>query len=148
VEEDYNIYELVGPGAGIVESYVVDDVDGEITVGLLRKLENPAIKGIEILAVDGPAPGPSCWSADPSELEFGEVEVGESAVAASTLTNVGGEPVEVAGASIDGSAAFSVASALPIVIEPGASADIEVVFEPSAAGEHTATLTIEHDGFE
>jgi hypothetical protein len=59
-----------------------------------------------------------------------------------TVTNVGGSPVELAGASIDGSGDFAVTTVLPVTLAPGEVAQIETRFAPEEEGSATAVLSI------
>jgi hypothetical protein len=140
------VFGQVGFAAAIAESFTVSDNDGIIEIRFSHGTENPAVKGIEIVPVDDGEPQPGSLTADPSAIDFGEVEVDQTGTASTTLTNPGDLPVEVTGVTITGSAAYTVTTELPITIGPGQSADLAVSFSPAAVGAFTATVDVEHDG--
>jgi Abnormal spindle-like microcephaly-assoc'd, ASPM-SPD-2-Hydin len=82
----------------------------------------------------------------PSSISFGTVVVGTSQTVADTLTNTGGSSVTISSAATTG-AGFSVSGlALPVTLNPGQSASINVKFSPSAVGSPSGSLTISSDG--
>lgn len=93
-------------------------------------------------------------SVSATNLNFGEVLIGNSATQTLTLTNTaaaGGANITVnpASASITPAGTpFSTtfASAQPIVLAPGQSTVVTVSYAPAAVGTHAATLNITHDG--
>jgi len=78
-------------------------------------------------------------------IDLGRVERGESSRATLTLVNTTTEPVTVDTVQIAGSA-FSFApgmSAFPATLQPGTSVPFTIVYNPSASGIATGTLTID-----
>lgn len=71
---------------------------------------------------------------DPTDVDFGEVEVGDEDYVRVTLTNEGEEPLEVLGVDVDQDRAFSVSAISSILIQPGASAELTVTFAPEEVG--------------
>jgi hypothetical protein len=88
-------------------------------------------------------------SLTPASLTFGKVRVGrQSAPASITIANSGNGTLQVGTAAVQGSnpsdfAIMSSTCAAPLA--PGATCSIAVVFEPTAAGARTATLTVQSD---
>ncbi|TVR30536.1 MAG: DUF1573 domain-containing protein, partial [Nitriliruptor sp.] len=85
--------------------------------------------------------------ADPPSIDFGEVEIGATGEAATTVTNDGNREIEITAATTDGTA-FDVVTDLsdPIALPPGRSTPLEVTFKPDAEGEFPAKLTVTHTG--
>lgn len=82
----------------------------------------------------------------PSSISFGTVVVGTSQTVADTLTNTGGSSVTISSAAVTG-AGFSVSGlSLPVMLNPGQSANINVKFSPTAVGSPSGSLTITSDG--
>jgi hypothetical protein len=88
----------------------------------------------------------------PPALAFGARNLGEGpgAALASTIRNSGTEPVSIGGIEIAGPAAgdFATGAGLPAdcavgrALAAGEQCEIRTAFDPSAAGERTATLTV------
>ncbi len=49
VLDDYDVFAAVGGAAGVMESFMVSVTDGDLVIDFGHNVENPAIKGIEIL---------------------------------------------------------------------------------------------------
>lgn len=124
-------------------------------------------------AVGGSATTPAAYTQveDPSEepdpeifvntttVDFGEVDVGETATATITVRNDGEGTLRVKDLVLGGDDAFSlalddssssgtegeVATSPNFTLEPGESEQISVVFEPSTGGSVDGTLTIDSD---
>jgi hypothetical protein len=93
-------------------------------------------------------PDPGALSADPLALSFGEVAVETPVTLPVTLTNSGEEPVTIDELAIGGAdaAVFAVTGTPPATVAAGGTAQLEVTFTPTTAGEAAATLTITHSG--
>lgn len=88
---------------------------------------------------------------NPTNYEFGEVQVGVAVQSDHVLTNNGPTPTQVAGSIITGASAhFSASgcgtSGTPITLQPAETCTITVTFQPATVGAKTATLTVQHDG--
>jgi large repetitive protein len=81
-------------------------------------------------------------------LAFGEVPVGEVGTETVTLINSGEVPVVLDQVSFGGLDAdrFALVGTPPSQVAAGGQATVDVSFAPAEAGEHTATLTVTHDG--
>src|SRR5690606_8338288 len=86
-------------------------------------------------------------SADPSSLAFGTVVVGADNALEITVSNDGAAAVSITSVSLAGADADDFAHDLDAGTVPaGESVTFEVTFTPSAAGAHSASLVIVHDG--
>ena len=92
---------------------------------------------------------PVNWSLEPDPIHFFSTEIGTtSAPQDMTLTNTGGDPIEVTGLSIGGTdaAEFGFTADLPIVLAPGTSATVPVTFSPTSVGSKGAYMEATHSG--
>ncbi|ESP88849.1 beta strand repeat-containing protein [Candidatus Halobonum tyrrellensis] len=80
-------------------------------------------------------------------LSFGEVSVGGTASEAVTVANDGNVPLSVTNTTVTGpnASAFTVTDE-PDTVAAGGTGTVTVEFAPTGAGEHEATLTVEHGG--
>lgn len=150
VLNDYDVFAKVGGNAGVVESFTVRS-DAVLDIDFGRVVQNPAIKGIEIIN----AQAANMLGASAASLGFGSVLVGKPVVQTLQLTNQGGpgDPaitVDPASAWISGPQAgqFSVqfVQNTPVVIAPGGSTGLAVTYTPSAEAAAAATLVVPHSG--
>jgi len=86
----------------------------------------------------------------PLSVSFGEVELGTSpAMMAVTIANEGNADLTVTGLQIDsgepGVFRLGTAPMPPVLVTPGASTPVQVIFEPTVAGSVTGTLQILSD---
>lgn len=88
-----------------------------------------------------------CLEVDPTDHDFGDVEVGTTATTIISMTNINGSDVTIYGVEFqaESSGDFSLPSppAVPIVLAPGNTVEVEVAFTPSADGYVSAVLEIE-----
>jgi hypothetical protein len=144
VLDNYDVFANVGGYKGVVKSFTVSsDASLDITFG--HVVENPAIKGIEILS----AGAPNQLAASPTSLDFGTTAVGATSSKSLQLTNVGGagDPsIVIDQTTITGTDAVQFADtfddAANVTVAPGASTTISVSFTPASAGAKSATLQI------
>ena len=77
-----------------------------------------------------------------SSLTFGNINVGSSSTQSVTLTNSGGSNVSISNVTISG-AGFSVNGiSTGLILSPGASVTMNVIFAPAASGSVTGNVTI------
>ncbi len=82
---------------------------------------------------------------NPSSLQFGSVQVGDSANLNETITNVGHAYINASSASVSGSA-FSISGLnFPLVLAPGHSITFTATFTPTAGGNATGTIILYAD---
>jgi hypothetical protein len=81
---------------------------------------------------------------NPSSITFLATALGSSSSQQVTLTNSGGTPVSIANVTLSGpdSADFAEINDCPAILEIAASCTIQAAFEPKAAGNFTAALTV------
>jgi Malectin domain/Kelch motif/Cep192 domain 4 len=148
VLDNYDVFANVGGYKGVIKSFTVSsDASLDITFG--HVVQNPAVKGIEIVS----AGGPNQLGTSPTSLDFGTVTVGATSSKSLQLTNLGGtgDPsIVIDQTTITGTDALQFADtfddAANVTLAPGASTTISVNFTPASAGAKSATLQIAHSG--
>jgi hypothetical protein len=87
----------------------------------------------------------------PSSLVFGDVEVGSNRILSVALTNTGVADLTVDDLRVDGPAdgpfILGDAPTLPVVIAPGSSVEVEVMYQALAVGASLSTLRVSSDAF-
>lgn len=84
--------------------------------------------------------------AQPPTLDFGAVSVGAPPpTQSSTITNMSIDPLTISTITIDEPFLLFTAPSLPLILQPGASTIVEVMFRPTAAGPVAGSLTITGD---
>jgi hypothetical protein len=88
---------------------------------------------------------------EPAALDFGQLDLGQSAIGMLTIANTGDadlvvQSMDFAAGNVD--FAWVAAPVLPMVIEAGARVDLEVMYVPTVEGNAAATLTIVSDDVE
>ena len=79
-------------------------------------------------------------TANPSQLNFGDVEVGNKSTLPTVLTNNGSSPVSITKGQIQG-IGFLPNAKLPITLDPGQQYTLNITFAPRGNGAYTGTLT-------
>ncbi|MBA3484333.1 MAG: PQQ-dependent sugar dehydrogenase [Pirellulales bacterium] len=150
VLDNYDVFAEVGANKGVMNSFVVTS-DANLDIDFLRVVQNPAIKGIEILSVDTQPTGG--LSASSTSLNFGTAVVGQPTSQQVTLTNsapAGGASITIdpAQATISPTGQYSVdfGGSTAFTLAPGQSRNITVTYTPTNTNTHTATLSIPHNG--
>jgi hypothetical protein len=84
------------------------------------------------------------FAVSPSEKDFGDVILGYTPSQDFNVINVGGGTLGINNISISGDAAFTLSNlpTLPAQLNTGQTATFTVVYAPTSAGDHTATVTI------
>ncbi|HKS76664.1 MAG TPA: choice-of-anchor D domain-containing protein [Terriglobales bacterium] len=80
-------------------------------------------------------------SANPSTLNFGNVQVGSTATLTDTLTNVGKDNLTIYNDQITGSGFTMDGLALPVTLTPGQSYTLTLNFSPSSSGSASGTAS-------
>ncbi|HEY7710282.1 MAG TPA: choice-of-anchor D domain-containing protein, partial [Candidatus Entotheonella sp.] len=112
-----------------------------------NSLETPAV--IVPLSGTGVAVPVPQLVVSPLSVSFGEVELGTSRDIAVTIANAGNADLTVTGLQIDseepGVFRLGTVPMPPVLVTPGASTPVQVIFEPTVAGAVTGTLQILSD---
>ena len=146
---DYDIFADAGGFTGVMKQFRVTS-DSTLNVAFAHVVQNPTIRGIEILPVTGQA---GALTASPTSMAFGPVATATTKPLSLQLTNAGapGDPgITVSGTSLQGADpgqfSDSFLDSTPITLAPGASTTITVSFSPSSTGDKAATLSVAHNG--
>src|SRR6476620_9319409 len=147
VLDHYDAFADVGGLKGVVKSFIVSS-DSDLNITFLREVQNPSVKGIEILRA------PSALLASATSINFGNVTVGQFGTQQLTLTNGGqsGDP----NITINPSAAslapigspfnFTFSQQTPIILAPGQSTIVSVNYAPTSGTSDSATLQSPNSG--
>jgi hypothetical protein len=153
VLDNFDVFAEVGKNKGLVKSFMVS-ADSNIDIDFLRGVQNPSVKGIEIIKVNA-ATEANVLDVNATSHDFGSLTVGQTETFQVQITNEGGagDPsitINRDGTLLSGGGSdqyvFNYTSAGPITLAPGQSTLIEVTFRPTQAGTALATLTIPHSG--
>ncbi|WP_425397843.1 malectin domain-containing carbohydrate-binding protein [Aeoliella sp.] len=151
VLDNYDIYADVGGYKGVMKSFTVAS-DSNLDIDFGHVVQNPAIKGIEILQQVVTA---NTLAVSSSSLDFPGTLVGNALQQSVTLTNIGdaGDPaitIDPAQLAITGSDASAFAASFdtnaPFALQPGESATLDVSFTADDASTKGALLSIPHSG--
>jgi hypothetical protein len=99
----------------------------------------------------GVKPAAARASVTPSQLEFGDLEVGSRANEGTiTLTSVGEAPLQITGVRLEVASLFRIAAdgCANRSIVPKQSCSVRIIFAPGAVGAHRSTLLIESNAAE
>ncbi len=147
VLDDYDVYATVGGYKGVMESFIVTS-DNNLDIDFGHVVQNPAIKGIEILSLTSPG----ALYVSQSSVSFDTVSVAETSSQTLDLLNLGaqGNPnIAITGVRVlggNGVFAAVVGASLPATLPPGGSTSVTVDFTPRATVDYSATLEISHTG--
>ncbi|MDZ4181878.1 MAG: choice-of-anchor D domain-containing protein, partial [Candidatus Cloacimonadaceae bacterium] len=94
-----------------------------------------------------PAANAPAFSVDPPSHNFGQVLINQASSQAFQVSNTGGGTLNISAISISGSPYFSLLGlpTLPVALNSGQTTSFSVQYLPTAAGQHTATLSITDD---
>ncbi len=147
VLNDYDVVADVGTLVGVMKTFTVTVTDGSIDIYLQHVLENPNIRGIEILGPPTAAYG--FCSVEPDPVYFFSTPVNTSAAAQNvTITNYGARPMLISSVAMTGGNAsmFSHSFTGPVTLQPGESNTFAVIFTPTSTGSKGTTLNVFHNG--
>jgi hypothetical protein len=151
VLDDYDVYVAAGNALnrGVMESFVVNS-NSVLNVNFSHVVENPAIKGIEILTFGATA---DLLLSDRTNVNFGQTLIGGPATEQVEVTNIGdsGDPtitIDPSQIVVTGTPEFSAAFQTPgiVTLAPRESAILDVTYSPLGLGSDSAQLTIPHSG--
>ncbi len=131
------------PNWTIYQFTLTGQYDNGDPINLFISLDYPT----SVLYLNWPAPEPNINVYPIShEIDFGDIEVGQSSSGIVQIYNNGNADLQVAPAQIVGDAAFLITvDPTPMAVAPGLTVDIEVTFTPADEGYVTASLIINSD---
>jgi N-acetylneuraminic acid mutarotase len=152
VLDNFDVFAAAGAGnKGIMRSFPVF-ADTDIDLVFNHVIENPSIKGIEIISGDTAQPIANL-GATPSSLAMGNTQVGSAKVLPIQLHNtgsVGAPALQITGTELTGPGAEQFSDSFdegtPPTLDAGESTTVDVTFSPAAAGATSASLVITHTG--
>jgi hypothetical protein len=103
---------------------------------------SPPSSSVLTVPLNGAGVTPGQLSANPSSLNFGNVQVTSSQTLSDTITNVGGLSVTISQATVSGPGFSFSGLNPPLTLNPGASVTFSVVFTPLSTGGASGTLTV------
>jgi hypothetical protein len=103
---------------------------------------NPPSNGTTTVSLNGAGVTPGQLTANPSSLNFGNVQVSSSYPLTDSITNVGGVSVTISQATVTGPGFSFSGLNPPLTLDPGASVTFSVVFAPLSAGSASGTITV------
>jgi hypothetical protein len=103
---------------------------------------SPPSNSIATVSLTGTGITPGQLSANPSSLNFANVQVASNLTLMDSITNVGGASVTISQATVTGPGFSFSGLNPPLTLDPGASVTFSVVFAPTSAGSATGTITI------
>ena len=80
--------------------------------------------------------------ANPSNINFGNVQINSTQTQTETLTNTGGATVNVSAATVSGAGFSTTGLNVPTTLSAGQSLTFNVIFTPSASGAVSGSLTL------
>ncbi len=146
--DNYDIVADVGHKVATMKTFDVLVTDGVLDIDFGHVVENPLINGIEIVGPPTP-PNFGVLTVSKSRLHFLTTTAGSSGAAQMlTLSNTGTDPILLSEATLSGleAGSFSFSTSLPIILDPGESTPVSVIFSPSAFGIKSAGLEFTHNG--
>ena len=145
---DVDVFARVGANRGLVLSTPVVS-DGTVDVHFVPGVGNPSVKGIEIVTATDEVPP---WlAASPSTVDFQDATVRQPMTQDVAITNIGTSgSLTVSSTSISGPDEQLFADRFddgsPVVLDPGESTTVTVVYLPNGPGSSSATLSVAHSG--
>ncbi len=124
---------------------------GERRATLIIADNTPARRMNVALNGFGVKPAAARASVTPSQLEFGDLEVGGRANEGTvTLTSVGEAPLQITGVRLEAASLFRIAAdgCANRSLVPKQSCGVRIIFAPGAVGAHRSTLLIESNAAE
>jgi Domain of unknown function (DUF4062)/Abnormal spindle-like microcephaly-assoc'd, ASPM-SPD-2-Hydin/NB-ARC domain len=124
---------------------------GERRATLIIADNTPAHRMNVALNGFGVKPAAARASVTPSQLEFGDLEVGGRAIKGTvTLTSVGEAPLQITSVRLEVNSLFRIATdgCANRSIVPKQSCGVSIIFSPGAVGPHRSTLLIESNAAE
>ena len=103
---------------------------------------SPPSNSTATVSLTGTGITPGQFTANPSSLNFANVQVASSLTLMDSITNVGGASVTISQATVTGPGFSFSGLNPPLTLDPGASVTFSVVFAPLSAGSASGTITV------
>ena len=101
---------------------------------------------ISATALSGTGTSPGQLAANPTSLNFGNIQVGNSQTLPATLTNSGGSVLTISQATLSGANFIVSGLSLPLTLGAGQAAAFSVTFAPQSAGVLSGNVAFSSDG--
>ena len=145
VRDNFDVYaETGGAFTAFEETYLVTVADGQLNVDFRRLLRSPFVSAVSVVKVGASTPEPEI-DVTPASLDFGDVEIGQTADMVVTIANSGDADLNVSSLSVDNSVFTIETPIAPAVIAPNGSQDVTLRFAPAAEGSQSGILDIVSD---
>ncbi len=105
-----------------------------LTSNMLRLFTTFTLRGTAVLK--------GRLTVSPSSVSFGNVAIGKTQTQSATVSNLGKTPITVTRASISGNGFALAGLSLPMTLQGGQSAKMNVTFAPAAGGATSATISV------
>lgn len=105
----------------------------------------PSSTSTAAASLSGTGTTPGQLAANPTSLNFANVQVGSSQTQSATLTNSGGSSLTISQATLTGANFIVSGLALPLTLGAGQSATFSVVFAPQSAGTVSGNVAFTSD---
>ncbi len=99
-----------------------------------------------VLSFSGEGVAPGALSPNPSSSAFGSIQVGGNSSQSETLTNTGGSSLTISAATVSGTGFTLSGLTLPVTLTPGQSTSFTVLFNPTASGAASGSISITSNG--
>jgi Cep192 domain 4/Abnormal spindle-like microcephaly-assoc'd, ASPM-SPD-2-Hydin len=106
---------------------------------------SPNSNATATLSLTGTGTGPGQLTANPSSLNFANVQVGGSLILMDSLTNTGGAVVTILQAGVTGTGFGMSGLNVPLTLNPGASVTFSTIFAPQSPGSTSGSINVTSD---
>jgi hypothetical protein len=103
---------------------------------------SPSSNYTAAVSLTGTGTTPGQLTANPSSLNFGNVQVGSTLTLMDSFTNTGGASVTISQATASGTGFYISGLNLPLTLNPGASVTFSAMFTPSSAASASGSITV------
>jgi Abnormal spindle-like microcephaly-assoc'd, ASPM-SPD-2-Hydin len=111
-------------------------------IAIASTAPNPSLN----IVLSGSGVTPGSFAVNPSSINFGSVQVGNTQSHAEILTNSGGSALNISQATLTGPGFTMSGLNVPTTLNPGQSLTFTLVFTPTANGNANGNLTLSADG--
>ena len=147
---------MLAPGQSVSLITIFAPQSGGVIIGSLSlaysvpKAKNhgrgsPTSNSTATISFTGTGTSPGQLTANPSSLNFANVQVGGSLTLMDSLTNTGGASVTISQATVTGPGFGISGMNIPLTLNPGASVTFSVGFAPQQVGGASGSITVSSD---